>query len=96
VRVVPEQVAPGQPQVLCRIRRLPAQRPERRRRLDREQSALGTLVCLLEVDAGRVDASQDVLEAAADELSLMRRQAFRRGRVLVVAADTELGAERLS
>ena len=74
VRVVAEQVAPGQPQVGNRIRRVLAQCPQRGRRLDREQPPLRALIRLLEVDPRRVDAAQDVLEPAADELALVDRQ----------------------
>ena len=94
VRMVAEQVAPGEPQVCGRIRRAFPQRAQGRRRLDREQPALRALIRLLEVDPRRVDAAQEVLEPAADELALVHGECVRPGCVLVVAADPELRAER--
>ena len=72
--MVAEEVAPREPQVGGGERRLAAQRPQRGSRLDRQQSPLGALVGLLEVDPRGVDAAQDVLEPAADELPFVLRE----------------------
>src|SRR5581483_12058123 len=61
VRVVTEQVAPGELEIGGGKRLAAAQRPQRRRRLDGEEPLLGALVRLLEVDPRRVDATQVVL-----------------------------------
>ncbi len=94
VRLVPEQVPPREPEVCAGERLVLAQRPQGRHGLDREESPLGSLVRLLEVDPRGVDAAQDVLQPAAHELALVHRQGVQRRGVLVVAADPELRAER--
>src|SRR2546421_7207665 len=98
--MVSEQVAPGEAEIRCRIRRA-AERAQRRKRFDAEQPALGRFVRLLQVDAGRVDAAQDVLQATADELARVLGQSCRGRREVRDPADTkrrvvaalELGAQ---
>jgi hypothetical protein len=92
VGVVSQQLAPGQPEVAIQGRLATVQLLDRGERLHREQPALGALVGLLEVQPRRVDAAQDVLEPAAEELAGPRWNVGRAhcGYVLAVARDLEL------
>src|SRR6185437_12205410 len=94
VGVVAEKVAPREAEVCGGKRRVLAERAQRRRGLDREEPPLCALVRLLEVDPRGVDAANHVLEPAADQLALVDRQLVRLGRMFVVPADPEAGAER--
>ena len=94
VRVAPEQLAPGEAEVRGRERLAGAQDAQRTQRLGGEQPPLGPLVGPLQVQPGRVDASQDVLDPAAQQLPHVDGAGGRADRVNVVGVggDPELGA----
>ena len=71
VRVVAQEVTPGEAHVGVGEGLPGAEGAERRHGLGGEQPALGALVGLLYVHARGVDSAEDVLETAADELSLV-------------------------
>ena len=91
--MVAEEVAPREANVLVREAASFAQGAKRGDGLDREEAALGPLVRLLQVHARGVDAPQDVLHPAADELALVGGKTVRGRCEVGEAPDPERGAE---
>src|SRR5438105_2357945 len=91
--MVPEQIAPGNLEVGVRERTAVAQRAKCGRGLGVEQASLGPLVGLLEVDARRVDAAQDVLKSPSHELALECGKTVRRWLEIREAANLHGSAE---
>ncbi len=96
VRVALEQLPPREPEVGDREPLACLERPERGQRLDLEQPALGALVGALEIHPGRVDTPEHVLEAAAEQLARVCRQAVGGdgGHVVGEAGDRETRARQ--
>ena len=71
VRVVAQQLPPGKAEVCCRVGGVTRQRGERGGDLGGEEPPLRALVRLLDLHVRRVDAAQDVLLAAPEQLALI-------------------------